>query len=212
MERVPTGIVLTAGSQTKESPIWIRNREKLISAGSVAVRTRIEPDLEGKLRLLAALTDLQSGLISRLIVAGGAKNNSVPLARIYCAWLDRYANMGKIYPHQIIELKGGVNTETDLNKAKQKLKKESYSGNLRLYSSGYHFERKSIDTFKKHFPEVDISTTVAEIKIQERRPIYGQIMGRILTPEHIANMRARNRKMDRMPQFALNLGAYILRR
>lgn len=215
MERPRIRIVLTAGAQIKRSPVFENPDERYTDEDGEFIykfRARIEPDLEGKMRLISALEDIQNGRITKILIAGGAKNFGRPLALIYLDWLNRYVRMGRIPYGSTDAIRGGVNTETDLEKTKKELDKSRFNGQLILYSSGYHFERRSIAKFKKRYPEGTIETVNAEEKVLERRNLFGRIVPKILTVEHLSAMRARNRKMDKLPQFALNLGAYLLRR
>ena len=207
MERPRYGVVLTAGS-----------KEKTLGG------YRLEPDPEGKMRLIAGLHDLVNGKLDKLYIAGGARNFGTPLANIYTQYAKRFVERYQLSPDMVIEVKGGVNTETDMEKTKRLLKKENFRGDLSIYSSGYHFERESINNFIRKFSMGTVFTLASETRIQERHNLYryqpnnndGKKMPplpwRILNPDHLSKMRGRNRNMDRLPQFALNLGAYLLRR
>lgn len=207
LSELPWGIVLTAGSQKKQSPSGVE---------------RIEPDLEGKMRSLSALHDLVGGRIRGILVAGGARNHGIPLARIYKSYLDRFQSHYDLEEDQIVEIKGGVSTPSDLRKTREELKNRQYLGDLVVYSSGYHFERNSINDFVFEYviklQRGHISLTKAEEKILERHRFYrafkdkGLISERILTPEHVEAMRTRNQRVDRFPGFVSEIGAYLMRR
>lgn len=227
MERLTYGVVLTAGSQIKKSPVFDNQDERFVDEDGEFIyrhRSRIEPDLEGKMRLISALEDLENGRIEKILIAGGARNFNRPLASIYLEWLNRYVEMGRISPGSVEEVKGGVNTETDLEKTTKMLKSKKFEGEIILYSSGYHFERRSISRYKKRFKMGQVVTQASETKIQERHRNYRRqskdrsgenrppLPWRILSPRHLEAMRARNRMMDKIPQPILDFGAYLLRR
>lgn len=223
------GVVLTAGARRKRAADfahpWIDEDGEAIYPW----KYRIEPGLEGKMRLLAALTDLVDGRVSKIFIAGGARNYHQPLANIYFDYAQRLVRRYGLSSDQVVVIEGGVNTETDLEKTKKALRKEGFRGDIVLYSSGYHFERRSIERFRRKFKLGNVETQAAETKIQKRHRLYQKLhpyidpqtkdiidwrplSWLILNPNHLSAMRARNKKMDRIPQLALNIGAYIARR
>jgi len=198
---LPWGIVLTAGSQIKTGGGY-----------------RIEPDLEGKMRSLAALQDLATGRIHGILVAGGARNYGRPLAEIYTNYLVPFLNRYNFSPDQIVEVKGGVNTPSDLRKTTRFLRRVDYHGDIILYSSSYQFERRAIKRFIERFELGRVSLEPAETKILERHRFYGAYYGRypylgsiaerILTAEFVEAMRIRNQDIDRFPESIEYAGAY----
>ena len=131
--RLAYGVVLTAGAQVKESPFWVEEKKVTDQSGKVITGKRIEPDPEGKMRTLAALHDLLSGRIDRILLAGGARiedNSSdesvyIPLAHIYARYLKRLTKAHNLNPRLIQIVNGGVNTSTDLKKNKRLIKKKT---------------------------------------------------------------------------------------
>lgn len=223
MEREVYGVVLTAGSQIKRSPVF----EDSYTNGQLTshYRERIEPDREGKMRFLSGLDDLQKGKISRLLIAGGAKNHGIPLSKIYLNYAKRFLKRYNLPQDSIQQVLGGTNTLSDLDKTKRYLEEEELEVNLNLYSSSYHLERKSIRDFLKKFKNCYISFVEAEDKIEERHRFYGEsgrslelgpVSERILTSEFVETMRTRNKRVDLLNRFhatwIVQTGSYLLRR
>lgn len=118
------GIVLTAGARKKER------------LGNEIV----EPDPEGKVRSLAALTDLVNGKIQNIGVSGGMVAYDEPLSRFYVDYLRRFATKYNFEPEQIMRIPGGVDTSTDLKRAIEILGEETMENSV-IYSGEVHLKR-----------------------------------------------------------------------
>lgn len=202
-ERV--GIVLTAGSDIKRAPVYsnpyIDDDGERIYPWSY----RLEPDIEGKMRSIAAIDDLVTGKISKIYIAGGAPNYGKPLANIYFEYLNRFVKRYNLRSDQIVEVFGGINTLSDLSETKATLERKKFTGDLVLYSSGYHLDRNSSQNFAREYKKGEVSFVHAEARIKNRHRLYGEagrrlklgpIGERVLTPMFLEQMYARNRKVD----------------
>ena len=217
--RLTYGVVLTAGAQVKKSPFWLEEKKVTDQSGKVMMGKRIEPDPEGKMRALAALHDLLNGRIDRILLAGGSRvedNSSdesvyVPLAHIYARYLKRLTKAHSLNPRLIQIVNGGVNTSTDLRKTKVLLKKR-IPKNVRVYSTSYHLRRKTVRRFLQD-KDLDVRLEKAELKIIERykRPVIFKIIDRILTKEHLGEMKRISFASELLPSFVWDPAVYILR-
>ena len=214
------GIVLTGGAQMKRTPDFAHPSIGKGEKCTYPWKYRIEPDLEGKIRALAALHDLLTSKIDRILVVGGSKVENVPqkkqsyisLAQIYASYLRRFARIYNFNPRLIQYLKGGINTSTDLNKAENFLKKRRKNTQSRVYSTSYHLRRKAVRRFKNN-PSIPVYLEQAELKIVQRhkRPMMVKILDRILTKEHLDEMRRISFASEFLPSLFWNPAVYVLR-
>ena len=91
------GVILTAGVQKK-------------TRGG----DRIEPDLEGKIRLLQALDDLAEGRLDKVVVTGGAVKFGKGEADYYAEYLNRKRQAINPDLPPIQSVTKGIETESDL--------------------------------------------------------------------------------------------------
>ena len=218
--RLTYGVVLTAGAQVKKSPFWLEEKKVTDQSGTVMMGKRIEPDPEGKMRVLAALHDLLNGRIDRILLAGGSRvedNSSdesvyVPLAHIYARYLKRLTKVHNLNPRRVQIVNGGVNTSTDLKKTKALLKKRRLPNDVRVYSTSYQLRRRAVRRFLQD-KDLDVHLERAELKIIERhkRPGIVKIIDRILTKEHLDEMRKISFASEFLPPFVWDPTVYILR-
>lgn len=204
MERLTLGVVLTAGSQEKQR------------GGH-----RIEPDLEGKLRIIPAIDELSNGQIDRILIAGGAKNYNTPLAHIYLEYAKRFTGrinrrrnelgLTNIQEDTLIEVKGGIHTASDLAKTKQFILDKDWYANIKLNSSGYQLKRRAIKDFIKNYHLGDVTIIPSEAELPRRHPLYKRVAERVLPIEFVNIMIERNSKIDKYPKYVEHVAAYFVR-
>ena len=224
MERPVWGIVLTAGSQEKSSPVFCNPKFRYVDEDGEFIyklRQRIEPDLEGKLRLIPAIDALAKGQIDRILIAGGALNHDTPLARIYTDWAKRFTGrinrerekhgLASLHENSIVEVVGGVHTPSDLSKAKKLLEKNGWLAKLKIFSSRYQFLRRAVKDFIRDYQYGEVETIPSEVAIKSRHRLYSDISEKILTEEFVENMIERNAKIDNYPKFIEHIAAYASR-
>ncbi len=224
MERPVYGVVLTAGSQVKESPNFLNPTKRYVDDDGEFIfrlQKRIEPDLEGKMRLIPAIEALSNGEIDRLLIAGGAKNHDTPLARIYTNWTKRFEarinarrdklGLAAIHADSIVEVRGGVHTPSDLAKTKNLLERLGWNANLVLYSSGYQFLRRAVKDFTRDYSLGSVSGVPSEVAILRRHRFYKHTIAKILPNEFVEEMIRRNQKVDKYPKIVEHVAAYLVR-
>ena len=83
---------------------------------------------------------------------------------------------------------------------------------MRVYSTSDHLRRKAVRRFLLD-KDLDVHLEQAELKIIERhkRPQIVKIIDRILTKEHLGEMRRISFASEFMPPFAWDPAVYVLR-
>lgn len=224
MERPVYGVVLTSGSQIKESPNFLNPSQRYIDEDGEFIfrlQRRVEPDIEGKIRLIPAIEALSMGKIDRLLIAGGARNNDIPLARIYTDWVKGFENainlrrsklgLAAIHTDSIIEVKGGVHTPSDLAKTEKMLEQRGWNADLILFSSSHQFLKRAVKDFMQSYSLGEVRTVSSDAEILGRHRLYPSIASKILSPEFIEEMVRRNHKIDKYPKIVENVAAYLVR-
>lgn len=179
----------------------------LLTAGAVKKTQggeRIEPDMEGKIRTLAAIEDLRIGVIRKIMIAGGQPAFAAPLAEIYCNYTRRYG----LTDDQVEIYAAGMETGSDIRGAVQVLATENADDNLVVYSSGYHLGRAKDILERKGYT---IATVPAEQKTLERwnkmktkllEKWFGfdqqQVISSVYSNEFVTYMAAREEKVKKV--------------
>lgn len=118
------GIVLTAG---------VRRKNRLNT-------TVFEPDPEGKVRCLAALTDLVNDQIDNIYVSGGMLDRGEPFSAAYVPYIQRQSQRYNFDQERVVRLPGKFNTSTDLQQAVRLIGKVRLNQS-RIYTTSDHLER-----------------------------------------------------------------------
>ena len=134
-----------------------------MTAGAIDKQKGYEPDLEGKVRTLAAIEDLENSAITDLIIAGGMRFHNQSLGEIYRNYAVRFTS--KVTQVSFVE--GGIETGSDLRQAlySQKGDKKSANDQIVVYSSGFHGQRAREICRREG---IDVVTVAAEEKILQR--------------------------------------------
>lgn len=224
MERPVYGVVLTAGSQIKESPNFLNPKRRYVDEDGEFIfwlQKRVEPDLEGKMRLIPAMEALSKGEIDRLLIAGGARNYDFPLAGIYTRWAKGFENainsrrdklgLAAIHEDSIVEVRGGVHTPSDLAKTEKMLEQKGWNANLILFSADYQFLRRAVKDFMQNYSLGQVETVSSDMAILRRHRFYQEIIARVLPHEFVEGMIRRNENIDKYPKIIEHIAAYLAR-
>ncbi len=224
MERPVYGVVLTSGSQIKESPNFLNPSQRYVDEDGEFIfrlQRRVEPDLEGKIRLIPAIEALSVGKIDRLLIAGGARNHDIPLARIYTNWAKGFETvinirrnklgLAAIHEDSIVEVRGGVHTPSDLAKTEKTLEQRGWNADIILFSSNYQFLRRAVKDFMQSYSLGQVRTVSSDVEILGRHRLYPGIVAKVLPHEFIEEMIMRNHKIDKYPKIVENAAAYLVR-
>ena len=200
------GIVLTAGAEWKRSPILDSSGVRQVdSSGKIIYGQRLVPILEGQLRSMVAFRGLTCGNINGLIIVGGALKHGRPEADIYRDYLLPCAVRKGIDPNSLMVIKGGRNTDSDLELVRRLLVESNYRGTLAIYSSGYHLVTRPVIEFVKRLK------CQATLERVEEDSTYRRIAQRIFTPAYIAKQEERYHRRDYFPSRIRRVAAHLLR-
>ncbi len=131
------GILLTAEAR--------RTKRRTTEKEGVVMPPRVVPDLEGKMRMLAAVEDLRNGVIDELIITGGASTESEVTAETMLKTARGFARKGREENDELAgkirTVSSGAETYTDLKAVFKDIGREEGVDATLVYTSPYHIDR-----------------------------------------------------------------------